>query len=138
MQNARNRIPSAQEPFSPSPRLQAVVRESKSQSTAFLLGSLWMIGATIALFFLPILNGLLGGFVGGYKVGSLGGALATTILPALVSSVGLWAIFALLGTPIFGLLAGPAAIVMIGLSELGLFLGAAIGGYSAEHAGSTE
>lgn len=138
MDSARNRISSPPEGYSPATRLHAVIPTEKTQNTNIAVGALWMIGVTLALFFLPILNGLIGGLIGGYKVGSLKRALAAAVLPALVAAVGLWVIFAVLGAPIFGVLAGAGVAVMIGLSEIGIFLGAAIGGYAAERPRSTD
>jgi hypothetical protein len=40
--------------------------------------------------------------------------------------------------PIFGVLAGPGAAVMIAMAEIGLFIGAAIGGFSAQRSQSTD
>ena len=91
-------------------------------------GAAWMVGLTIALFFLPLVNGVIGGLVGGYKVGSVGRAMVAAILPAILVSASLWALFALFDVPVIGLVAGTAAAVLVLLSDLGIFLGAAIGG----------
>ncbi|MGE3261245.1 MAG: hypothetical protein AB7K68_05660 [Bacteriovoracia bacterium] len=138
MEPARNRISSPPEGYSPATRLHAVVPAAKNQNTNIAIGALWMIGVTLALFFLPILNGLIGGLVGGYKVGSLKRALAAAVLPAVVAAAGLWVIFAVLGAPIFGVLASAGVAVMIGLSEIGIFLGATLGGYAAERPRSSD
>ena len=45
-------------------------------------GSAWMVPLSMALFFLPLINGLVGGFVGRYKVGSVERALLAAILRA--------------------------------------------------------
>jgi hypothetical protein len=138
MEPIRNTIPPAPEPYSPSRRLRAVIPDARNENTNVAVGALWMLGITLALFFLPTLNGLIGGFVGGYKVGTLRRALAAAILPGVAAAVGLWVIFAILGSPIFGVLAGSALLLMIALSEIGLFVGAALGGYSAERPRSTD
>lgn len=51
--------------------------------TSLLVCALWMVGISLLLFFLPAINGLIGGAVGGYKAGSamrglgaIGGAAA--------------------------------------------------------------
>lgn len=93
-----------------------------------LTGAAWMVGLTIALFFLPLINGVIGGLVGGYKVGSVSRALIAAILPAVVVSLGLWALFAFLDAPVIGIVAGTAVAVLVLLSDVGIFLGAAIGG----------
>lgn len=138
MEPIRNSAPLAPEPNSQPRRLYAVIPDARNPNTNVAVGALWMVGITLALFFLPTLNGLIGGFVGGYKVGGVKRALAAAILPAVVAAVGLWVIFAILGSPVFGVLAGSALMLMIGLSEIGLFIGAALGGYSAEKPRSTD
>jgi hypothetical protein len=95
------------------------------------VGSLWMVGITLLLFFLPLVNGLLGGLVGGYKVGTPGRALAAAILPGVVVAVGLWLLLALLDLPFLGFFAGLAAGLAVLLSEVGLLVGAIGGGWLA-------
>lgn len=87
-----------------------------------------MVVITLLLFFLPLINGLVGGFVGGYKVGTVGRALLAAILPAIVAALGLWIIFTVFHLPIIGLVAGTAVGILIALSDLGIFVGAIIGG----------
>lgn len=102
--------------------------QSVTQRTSLVEGALWMVGISLALFFLPAINGLIGGFVGGYKVGSVGRALAAAVLPAVFVAVGLWILLALLGLPFVGLFTGMAIAGLVVLADVGLFLGAAIGG----------
>ncbi|HWM86825.1 MAG TPA: hypothetical protein VNO33_13325, partial [Kofleriaceae bacterium] len=103
-------------------------RTGARERRSILVGSLWMVFLSLALFFVPALNGLIAGLVGGYKVGSIGRALVAAILPAIVVAGGLWAGFALFDAPVWGLLAGTAIGVLILLADLGLLIGAAIGG----------
>lgn len=92
------------------------------------MGTVWMVVLSLALFFVPGVNGLIAGLVGGYLVGSLGRAMAAAVLPALIVAVGLWILLAAVGMPILGFFAGAAVTVLIVFAELGLFLGAALGG----------
>jgi hypothetical protein len=87
-----------------------------------------MIGVTLALFFLPLINGIIGGAIGGYKVGGAKRAMLAAILPAAVVAVGLWLLFALAEAPVWGLLAGVTAAALVALADVGIFIGAAIGG----------
>lgn len=93
-----------------------------------VVGALWMIGLSIALFFLPLVNGFIGGLVGGYKVGTVGRALLAALLPAAFVALALWVLFAVFQAPVVGLLAGAAVGIWILLSDVGIFLGAALGG----------
>lgn len=95
--------------------------------TGIIVGAVWMVVLSLALFFVPGVNGLIAGLVGGYLVGSLGRAMTAAVLPALIVAVGLWILLAAVGMPILGFFAGAAITVLIVLAELGLFLGAALG-----------
>jgi hypothetical protein len=103
------------------------VPAARRRSSVFV-GALWMVLLSLALFFLPLVNGLIAGAVGGYKVGGISRALVAAILPAVVVAAGLWIIFAFLDAPVWGLLAGFAGGLLILLSDVGLFIGAAVGG----------
>lgn len=95
-------------------------------------GSLWMIGISLVLFFIPMLNGLIGGLVGGYRVGSVKKAMMSAFLPAIVVAVGLWVMFTAFGLPVAGFFTGITIAMLVVLSEVGLFVGAFIGGMAGE------
>ncbi|MFW7377265.1 MAG: hypothetical protein ACOH5I_00475 [Oligoflexus sp.] len=101
---------------------------SVKKDSNVLIGAIWMFGLTMVLFFLPVINGLIGGLVGGYKIGSPGRAILAAILPAILASGGLWLLLAVLDLPVIGLIAGLAVGIVILLADLGIFLGAMIGG----------
>ncbi|HKN86262.1 MAG TPA: hypothetical protein VJV04_05350 [Nitrospiraceae bacterium] len=100
---------------------------SLDHHAGIVMGAIWMVVLSLALFFIPGVNGLIAGLVGGYLVGSLGRAMVAAVLPALIVAAGLWVLLAAVGMPILGLFAGAAITVLIVLAELGLFLGAALG-----------
>ncbi|MGZ3696383.1 MAG: hypothetical protein ACXVBE_06490 [Bdellovibrionota bacterium] len=126
------------EPVPPRNRLRAVLPPASTSNSRLVASALWAIGISMALFFLPLLNGLIGGFVGGYLAGSVKRGLIAMILPAAAVGAGLWLLFATLGAPVFGVLVSSGAAVMIAMSEIGIFLGAAIGGYAAQNPRSTD
>lgn len=96
--------------------------------SSLLAGAFWMIAISLLLFFLPLVNGVIGGLVGGYKVGSVGRALVAAIIPAAVVALALWVIFALFNAPFWGLVAGLTGATLVALADVGIFIGAAIGG----------
>jgi hypothetical protein len=98
--------------------------------------SLWMVGLSLALFFVPAINGFIAGLVGGYKVGGAGRALTAAILPAIVVALGLWLVLAVLDAPVVGFLSGIALIGLVVFSSLGLLLGALIGGAASDKTAS--
>ena len=105
-------------------RSVVVVESNRSVVT----GALLMVAVSLALFFLPLINGLVGVLVGGYAVGTVKRALLAAVLPAVVVGLGLWIIFAIFEAPVLGFFAGMAIGAFVLLSDVGLFLGAAIGG----------
>lgn len=100
---------------------------------SLVVAALWMIGISLVLFFLPALNGLIGGAVGGYKAGSTKRGLGAAILPAIVVGIGIWLLLAVFEAPIIGFLAGIAVGLWALISSIGLLIGAAIGGAVSPH-----
>ncbi len=82
-------------------------------------GSIWMTVVPLALFFMPVLNGLVAGLVGGYRIGDARRAVVAAVLPAGVVALGLWLLFR-----------GEDAPAWIAVSIVALFAGAATGGMS--------
>lgn len=103
-----------------------------------VIASLWMVGISVALFFLPLINGLVGGAVGGYKAGTWKRGLIAALIPAAVVSVATWVILIAADAPVIGLFTGTAVGVLILLADMGIFVGAAIGGYMAQASGRRE
>lgn len=103
--------------------------------SSILAGSFWMVAISLVLFFLPLINGLIGGLVGGYKVGGVGRALVAAIVPAAIVALGLWLLFALANAPFWGMVAGLTGATLVALADVGIFVGAAIGGALAARRG---
>lgn len=101
--------------------------DSRGGRTSVVVGSAWMVVISLALFMVPLVNGIVGGAVGGYKVGTVKRALVAAILPAVVVATGLWGLFAFFDAPVLGFFAGTASAVFIALADVGLFIGAAAG-----------
>src|SRR5690606_11411936 len=96
------------------------------------VASIWMVVISLALFFLPLVNGLLGGVVGGYLAGNWKRGLLASLLPAAILAVGTWLLLIAFQLPVVGLLAGTAVGVLVLFADIGLFLGAVVGGVIAE------
>lgn len=101
---------------------------AQTKDSSILVSSLWMIGISMLLFFLPALNGLIGGAVGGYKAGSAGRGLTAAVLPSIVVGLLLWGLFALFDAPVIGFLGGLAVGLWALFSSIGLLIGAVAGG----------
>jgi hypothetical protein len=105
--------------------------------TNIFVASAWMVGLTLIFFFLPLINGLVGGFVGGYMAGDWKRALGAALIPAVLVSLVLWALFALFNAPVLGLFAGGTGFLVVVFADIGMFIGAWIGGLFAA-SGSRE
>lgn len=101
------------------------------RETSLIVCSLWMVGISLLLFFLPALNGLIGGGVGGYKAGSAGRGLAAAVLPAIVVGAAIWVLLAMFNAPVLGFISGLAVGIWALISSIGLLIGALIGGAMA-------
>lgn len=99
-----------------------------AQRTSAVVGAVWMVVISLALFFLPVINGLVGGLVGGYKVGRPKTALVAALLPAIIVGVGMWILLAFFDLPVLGFFAGLAGGIWVLLADVGLLIGAPIGG----------
>lgn len=101
------------------------------RDSSILASSLWMIVISLVLFFLPAINGLIGGAVGGYKAGSASRGIAAAVLPSIVVGLSLWGLLASFDRPLLGFFGGLAAGLWALISSLSLLLGAALGGVFA-------
>ncbi|MBW3567297.1 MAG: hypothetical protein KY410_04940 [Proteobacteria bacterium] len=104
---------------------------ARYKQTSLFICALWMIGISLLLFFLPALNGLIGGGVGGYKAGSVGRGLGAAILPSLFVGGAIWVLLAILDAPVLGFISGLAVGIWALISSVGLLIGALIGGAMA-------
>lgn len=93
-------------------------------------GSVWMLVNTMALFFLPVANGLIAGAIGGFRVGNMRNALIAASGALLLSSCLLWITYSLFPIPVMGSpLTQIGAVVLILLTDFATLVGAAIGGH---------
>jgi hypothetical protein len=104
---------------------------AQARDSSILASSLWMILISLLLFFLPAINGLIGGWVGGYKAGSVGRGMGAAVLPSIVVGAVLWIALASYGRPLLGFFGGLAVGLWALISSVGLLIGAAIGGVMA-------
>lgn len=102
---------------------------------SIVMSSIVMIAVTLLLFFLPLLNGLIGGAIGGWMAGSTSRGVKAALLPAIVVAIALLLLLAVFDVPLaFGFLAGLGGAVIVILADLGILIGAAIGGAMSERA----
>lgn len=104
---------------------------ARYRQTSLFICALWMVGISLLLFFLPALNGLIGGGVGGYKAGSVGRGLGAAILPSLFVGGAIWVLLAIFDAPVLGFISGLAIGIWALISSIGLLIGALIGGAMA-------
>lgn len=106
-----------------------------TRDSSILVSSLWMIAISLLLFFVPAVNGLVGGAVGGYKAGSASRGLVAALLPSIVVGLALWGLLASYGRPVLGFFGGLAVGLWALISSVALLIGAAIGGVLAPDRG---
>ncbi len=97
----------------------------------------WMLGLSVALFWLPIFGGLIAGYVGGRKAGGLGPAVVAVFLPGIALGLISFFLAALLGWipiigPLIGFIAGLGGFVLSFMNVVPLMIGAVIGGITAD------
>lgn len=108
---------------------------AEMRDSSILTSSLWMIAISLLLFFVPAVNGLVGGAVGGYKAGSASRGLVAALLPSIVVGLALWGLLATYGRPVLGFFGGLAVGLWALISSVALLIGAAIGGVLAPNRG---
>ena len=108
---------------------------AQSQDSSIVVSALWMIVISLLLFFLPAINGLIGGAVGGYKAGSAGRGLSAAILPSVIVGLSLWGLLASFDRPVLGFFGGLAVGLWALISSVSLLIGAALGGVMAPDRG---
>jgi hypothetical protein len=67
------------------------------RETSLVEGSIRMMVVSLVLFFLPGVNGFVGGVLGGARHGDAWRAFRAAVLPALVTSLLLWFAYAVFG-----------------------------------------
>jgi len=97
----------------------------------------WMIGLSVALFWIPFIGSLIAGFVGGRKAGGLGEGVIAALLPGVILLLTSILLGSVLGwIPVIGQLVGwllgMGAWVLGFVNVVPLLLGAAIGGATAK------
>jgi hypothetical protein len=97
----------------------------------------WMIGLSAALFWMPVVGGLIAGFVGGKKAGGVFPAVGAVLLPGFIFFVVMLLFGGILGgLPLIGQLfqaiAGLGSFVLSFMHVIPLLIGAVIGGWTEE------
>ena len=99
-----------------------------------LMGTLYMLGLSLLLSWVPAVGPFVAGFVGGRKAGSPGRGLLAALLPALVAAGVVWFAAEVLSgaAEVLAVIFGAALVVWILVSMAMIFLGAFVGGWTAE------
>lgn len=94
--------------------------------------TLWMVGLSVLLFWIPTVGPLIAGFVGGRKAGDVGPAVVAAVIPAVLVSVLLFLLGTLVSLPVIGTLVGTGLFFVVAVESVPLLIGAFIGGVLAE------
>jgi hypothetical protein len=111
---------------------------SKAAGNRGSIGSatLWMVGFSVLLFWIPPVGPLVAGFVGGRKAGDVGPAIVAAIIPAILVAALLFLVGTLVSLPVIGALVGAGLFFVIAFESVPLLIGALIGGALAEWSAS--
>ena len=90
--------------------------------------TLWMMGLSVLLFWIPTVGPLIAGFVGGRKAGGIGPALMAAVIPAILVATLLFLLGTLVSLPVIGALVGAGLLLVIVFESVPLLIGAAAGG----------
>jgi hypothetical protein len=102
--------------------------EKGHRKSSLIASSLWMIAISLILFFVPVVNGFIGGLVGGYKAGTTLRGIEAALIPALVVALGLGILLAMFHAPTMAVVSGLTGFLVVALSSIGIILGGAVGG----------
>ncbi len=97
-----------------------------------ILGAILMLLLSVLLSWLPLLGPLIAGGVGGYYAGTVGRALAAALLPAVLLALFIGWVATSWGHAIAGFLVGVGVFILVVVDEVGLLLGALVGGAIAQ------
>lgn len=104
----------------------------RRQVRSIRAGAVRMALLMAALYWLPVVNGILAGAIGGYRAGTVShGALAAG-LAAPATLLSLWILLVVVAAPAVPLVASLGPVAEVALSVIALFLGAAAGGAYAD------
>lgn len=101
-----------------------------------ILSIVIMLVLSLALSWLPVLGPLLAGLAGGYYAGTVGRALAAALLPALALGVFVWWVGAWANHAVAGFFVGVGLTMLLVAHEVGLVVGAVIGGAISRRRGA--
>jgi hypothetical protein len=104
------------------------ILEKGHHRSSLFAASLWMIVISLVLFFVPVINGFIGGLVGGYKAGTALRGVEAALIPALIVAAGLGILLAMFHAPTMAIISGLTGFVVVALSSIGIILGGAVGG----------
>lgn len=109
----------------------AMTRTAEPRAS-FIKATLWMVGLSLLLFWLPIIGPVAAGLVGGWFAGTVGRAVLASLMPAGL----LVALILLVGTAvnlplIGGITAGVVGLVIL-VGDLPLVLAAIVGAIASQ------
>ncbi len=97
-----------------------------------VLAVIVMIVLSLLLSWLPLFGPLIAGIVGGYCAGGIGRGLAAAVIPLVLLGVFVWWVGAALNHAVAGFFVSVGVTLLLVVHEVGLFIGAVIGGAIAQ------
>lgn len=97
-------------------------------------GSIWMFVISSVFYFLPVANGIVAGLIGGMRLGNTRMALTAAAGALLFTTFVSWMLFTTMPIPLMGGHSTQTQIaLLVVLSQMGLLVGAGVGGTIAQN-----
>jgi hypothetical protein len=91
--------------------------------------SIWIVGLSVLLGWIPVIGPAIAGYVGGRKAGSPGRGLVAGVIPAILLGVIVGVVLAMFELPVIGTVTGIAVAIWIAIEAIPLLMAAAVGGW---------
>lgn len=102
---------------------------TRADNDSVVAASLWIVGLSILLGWIPVIGPAIAGYVGGRKAGSPGRGVVAGIIPAILLGIIVGVILAMFELPIIGTVTGIATVIWVAIEAIPLLIAAAIGGW---------
>lgn len=109
----------------------AMTRTTEPRAS-FIKATLWMVGLSLLLFWLPIIGPVAAGLAGGWFAGTVGRAVLASLMPAVLLTALILLVSAAVSLPLVGGLTASVVGLVILLGDLPLVLAAIVGAVASQ------
>jgi hypothetical protein len=106
-----------------------MMTEIEPDRERFVAGAVTMGLVTVLLFFVPLVNGIIGGMAGGIRVADAGRSIWAGFAAVAPVALALFLVLGLAGAPVLGVPTRPTTLMLIVMACIGILIGAPLGAY---------